>query len=206
MSNLSYRLSGSRPGSMRAGSVYGGAGGHGVRISSTSAPRNFSSSAAVGLGSGGFELADAVDISDNKKMAMQNLNDRLASYLEKVRNLETANANLELKIKEFLEKKTKVEGNDYSAYYATIRDLQDKVRAASFSSVNMVKIPKCITRRIWGGRAAACPAGARLLLDGFPCQTCCTFICGDVFGSSSFSVKRLGEMSLRRDTKERIEL
>lgn len=127
--------------------MYGGAGGHNVRISSTSAPRNFSS-AAAGLGSGGFELADAVDISDNKKMAMQNLNDRLASYLEKVRNLETANANLELKIKEFLEKKTKVEGNDYSAYYATIKDLQDKVRAASFSSVNMAKIPKCIMRRI----------------------------------------------------------
>lgn len=205
MSNLSYRLSGSRPGSMRADSMYGGAGGHNVRISSTSAPRNFSS-AAAGLGSGGFELADAVDISDNKKMAMQNLNDRLASYLEKVRNLETANANLELKIKEFLEKKTKVEGNDYSAYYATIKDLQDKVRAASFSSVNMAKIPKCIMRRIWGGRAAARPAGARLQLDGFPCQTCCTFICGDVFGSSSFSVKRLGEMPLRRDTKERIEL
>ncbi|XP_039887702.1 keratin, type I cytoskeletal 13-like [Simochromis diagramma] len=131
MSNLSYRLSGSRPSSMRAGSVYGGAGGHDVRISSTSAPRNFSSFAAAGLGSGGFELADAVDISDNKKMAMQNLNDRLASYLEKVRNLEMANANLELKIKEFLEKKTKVEGNDYSAYYATIRDLQDKILDAT---------------------------------------------------------------------------
>uniref|UniRef100_A0A3P9B610 Keratin, type I cytoskeletal 13 n=1 Tax=Maylandia zebra TaxID=106582 RepID=A0A3P9B610_9CICH len=120
----------SRPGSMRADSMYGGAGGHNVRISSTSAPRNFSS-AAAGLGSGGFELADAVDISDNKKMAMQNLNDRLASYLEKVRNLETANANLELKIKEFLEKKTKVEGNDYSAYYATIKDLQDKILDAT---------------------------------------------------------------------------
>uniref|UniRef100_A0A3Q2W0H0 Keratin, type I cytoskeletal 13-like n=2 Tax=Haplochromis burtoni TaxID=8153 RepID=A0A3Q2W0H0_HAPBU len=130
MSNLSYRLSGSRPGSMRADSMYGGAGGHNVRISSTSAPRNFSS-AAAGLGSGGFELADAVDISDNKKMAMQNLNDRLASYLEKVRNLETANAELELKIKEFLEKKTKVEGNDYSAYYATIKDLQNKILDAT---------------------------------------------------------------------------
>ncbi|XP_063326973.1 type I cytokeratin, enveloping layer, like [Pelmatolapia mariae] len=131
MSSLSYRVSGSRPGSMRAGSVCGGAGGYGVRISSTSAPRNFSSSAAAGLGSGGFDLADAVDISDNKKMAMQNLNDRLASYLEKVRKLEAANADLELKIKEFLEKKTKVEGNDYSAYYATISELQAKILHAT---------------------------------------------------------------------------
>ncbi|CAI5676638.1 keratin, type I cytoskeletal 13-like [Oreochromis aureus] len=134
MSSLSYRVSGSRPGSMRAGSVCGGAGGFGVRISSTSAPRNFSSSAAAGLGSGGFDLADAIDISDNKKMAMQNLNDRLASYLEKVRKLEAANAELELKIKEFLEKKTKVQGNDYSAYYATISDLQEKILDATHTN------------------------------------------------------------------------
>ncbi|KAL3986488.1 myo-inositol-1(or 4)-monophosphatase [Sarotherodon galilaeus] len=134
MSSLSYRVSGSRPGSMRAGSVCGGAGGFGVRISSTSAPRNFSSSAAAGLGSGGFDLADAIDISDNKKMAMQNLNDRLASYLEKVRKLEAANADLELKIKEFLEKKTKVQGNDYSAYYATISDLQEKILDATHTN------------------------------------------------------------------------
>lgn len=113
--------------------MYGGAGGCDVRISSTSAPRNFSS-AAAGLGSGGFDLADAVDIADNKKMAMQNLNDRLASYLEKVRKLEAANADLELKIKEFLEKKTKVEGNDYSAYYATISDLQDKILHATHTN------------------------------------------------------------------------
>uniref|UniRef100_I3JS51 IF rod domain-containing protein n=2 Tax=Oreochromis TaxID=8139 RepID=I3JS51_ORENI len=77
---------------------------------------------------------DAIDISDNKKMAMQNLNDRLASYLEKVRKLEAANAELELKIKEFLEKKTKVQGNDYSAYYATISDLQEKILDATHTN------------------------------------------------------------------------
>ncbi|GLD68367.1 keratin, type I cytoskeletal 13-like protein [Lates japonicus] len=127
-----YRTSSTRGnllGSMKAPSVYGGSGGYGVRVSSTSAARSFSSAAggSAGAAAGGFNLADAIDISDNKKMAMQNLNDRLASYLEKVRNLEKANAELELKIRQFLESKTKPEGHDCSAYKTVISGLQDQI-------------------------------------------------------------------------------
>ncbi|XP_047214088.1 keratin, type I cytoskeletal 13-like [Girardinichthys multiradiatus] len=148
-STLSTSYSGrSHLGYMKPPSVYGGAGGSGVRISSSTASRSFASGGGAGFGSGGgagfasgggagfasgggFNLSDGLDISENKKAAMQNLNDRLASYLEKVRSLETANAELERKIREFLEKKAKPESQDYSRFLAIISDLQDQIISAT---------------------------------------------------------------------------
>ncbi|KAM6368668.1 keratin, type I cytoskeletal 20-like [Pluvialis apricaria] len=117
----------------QAPSVYGGAGGYGTRISS-------SSSFGQGIG-GNFQLSitgNDVLLTGNEKSTMQNLNDRLASYLEKVRSLEKANSLIEKQIKEWYEKNTTDIRHDYSSYFKTIEDLQSKIAAAQLENARLV--------------------------------------------------------------------
>ncbi|XP_071227051.1 keratin, type I cytoskeletal 18-like [Salvelinus alpinus] len=108
-------------------SAHGGAGGHGTRISSVH------TSNRLGGIRGGAEhqvytgvTADGGFAMGNEKLNMQHLNDRLATYLESVKNLEQANGKLELQIREVLEKKGPA-GADYSRYEATLEDLRKKI-------------------------------------------------------------------------------
>ncbi|XP_073325484.1 keratin, type I cytoskeletal 18 [Pagrus major] len=124
----------------RATSIHGGAGGS--RISISSGVR----SAGLGMGSGGGAFSSSVqvsssgksaDIMGNEKFAMQNLNDRLANYLETVRNLEQANLKLEIKIKEALEK-SGPDFRDYSKYQVILDDLRKKVFDATTDNARLV--------------------------------------------------------------------
>ncbi|XP_038609419.1 keratin, type I cytoskeletal 19-like [Tachyglossus aculeatus] len=109
----------------RAPSIHGGSGGRGVSISSA----RFVSS---GAGAEGGLLAGG------EKATMQNLNDRLASYLEKVRALEEANADLEVKIRDWYLKQGPGPVRDYGAYYRTIEELRDKILGATIENSKLV--------------------------------------------------------------------
>ncbi|XP_022413728.1 keratin, type I cytoskeletal 17-like [Delphinapterus leucas] len=94
-------------------------------------------SGSVGTGGGGFGGGDGL-LGGSEKATMQNLNDRLASYLEKVRALEEANTDLEVKIRDWYQKQTPGPTSDYSSYFKTIEDLRNKILMATTDNANVL--------------------------------------------------------------------
>ncbi|XP_073464021.1 keratin, type I cytoskeletal 19-like isoform X1 [Aquarana catesbeiana] len=116
-----------------AGAGFGGGAGAGF---GGGARAGFGGGAGAAFGGGyGFNQGGGFGeglLATNEKQTMQNLNDRLASYLGKVQSLEDSNAELEKKIREWYEKQSPVsKAADYSQYYKTIQDLRDKIFAAT---------------------------------------------------------------------------
>ncbi|NXX59304.1 K1C19 protein, partial [Scopus umbretta] len=70
-------------------------------------------------------------LSNDEKLTMQSLNERLASYLDTVRNLEMENAQLEQLIREWYQKQGPTGTKDYSHYYGKIEDLQNQLVTAA---------------------------------------------------------------------------
>ncbi|CAI5681923.1 unnamed protein product [Oreochromis niloticus] len=86
---------------------------------------------------------DSVGLSANEKATIQHLNNYVDPYLDKVRTLDAANADLEKKIRE---KKTSSSAKDYSQYFDTIielaRQIQDatKINAGIYLSIDNAKL------------------------------------------------------------------
>ncbi|KAI5128722.1 Keratin, Type I Cytoskeletal 24 [Manis pentadactyla] len=123
-------------------------GSSSVRVSAGGS--GFSSGSRCGLGGGsargfrgGAGSCGLSGGSGGEKQTMQNLNDRLANYLDKVRALEEANTDLEHKIKEWYEKFGSGSGDggsgrDYSKYYPIIDDLRNKIMTATVENAGIL--------------------------------------------------------------------
>ncbi|PIO36306.1 Keratin, type I cytoskeletal 47 kDa [Aquarana catesbeiana] len=147
-SGSSYQVSSSGGGyggsSFGAGSGGGFGGGFGASsFGGGSYGGGFGGGSSGGANSGfSFNAGGSSNFVGNEKQTMQNLNDRLATYLEKVRALEAANAELEHRIREWYEKQV---GNaagagakDYSKYYEIINDLRGKILDATVGNSRIV--------------------------------------------------------------------
>ncbi|XP_037540950.1 keratin, type I cytoskeletal 18 [Nematolebias whitei] len=125
----------------KAQSIHGGAGGSRVSVSST-VRSSLGAGMGAGMGAGGMISSvqvsgNSADIMGNEKFAMQNLNDRLASYLETVRKLEKANQKLEIQIKEALQK-SGPDFRDYSKYQAIVDELRKKIFDATIDNARLI--------------------------------------------------------------------
>ncbi|XP_044140911.1 keratin, type I cytoskeletal 18 isoform X1 [Bufo gargarizans] len=115
-------------------SVHAGAGGSGARIS-------VSRVSTVGSGFGGGSSAFASGSNflggvQNDKETMQDLNDRLASYLERVRSLEAENEKLEVQIRQHMEKKGP--SKDWSPYFKVLEELRRQVFDSTVENSQLV--------------------------------------------------------------------
>ncbi|XP_003786419.1 keratin, type I cytoskeletal 14 isoform X1 [Otolemur garnettii] len=130
-------LGGGYGGGFSSGSSFGGGlgsgfgGGFGGGLGG-----GFGAGLGAGFG-GGFGGGDGL-LAGNEKVTMQNLNDRLASYLDKVRALEEANADLEVKIRDWYQRQRPAESKDYSPYFKTIEDLRNKILVATVDNANVL--------------------------------------------------------------------
>ncbi|XP_032471685.1 keratin, type I cuticular Ha6 [Phocoena sinus] len=87
-------------------------------------------------GSGGWFCEGS--FNGNEKETMQFLNGRLASYLEKVRQLEQDNAELECRIREWYKSQIPYISPDYMCSFKTIEELQQKILLSKTDNARLV--------------------------------------------------------------------
>ncbi|XP_078080392.1 keratin, type I cytoskeletal 19-like [Mustelus asterias] len=140
-SSGSLILSSARSGKLSTASV-ANKGRRAISVYSNSTRSTRISTAGSGYGgnlySGSYSSGGLGTLSMNEKQTMQNLNDRLASYLERVRTLEKSNNQLELQIRQFYENKSVTGVKDLGSYWKIITDLRQQINEASLANARIL--------------------------------------------------------------------
>ncbi|KAM4844983.1 keratin, type I cytoskeletal 24 [Thomomys bottae] len=120
-----------------SGAGFGGGSGFGSGASGGFYGQSYGLGGSFGEGA----ISNGGLFSGSEKQTMQNLNDRLANYLDKVRALEEANTDLENKIKEWYNRNRSRDGGsrqDYSKYYSVIEDLKNQIITATVENAGTI--------------------------------------------------------------------
>ncbi|NWI53537.1 K1C23 protein, partial [Calyptomena viridis] len=80
----------------------------------------------------------SIFLGGNEKQTMQNLNERLAAYLDKVRALEAANAQLESCILEWHRTKAHGKRQDFSQYEQNVTDMQRQIEDGKVTNASIL--------------------------------------------------------------------
>ncbi|XP_036611764.1 keratin, type I cytoskeletal 24-like [Trichosurus vulpecula] len=129
-------------GGFSSSSLTGGHGsGSGSSASFSGGFYNYCAGVVSSGATGSLGASDGGLLSGSEKQTMQSLNDRLASYLDKVRALEEANTDLEIKIKEWYDKsgaRDDESKKNYDKYYQIIEDLRNQIIEATIDNAKII--------------------------------------------------------------------